>query len=179
MLIIISFWLTLLAGCTTKELEEGDKDLVVTIGQLQPYGLELPPNFSSFETFRREQWFDGSYTIEYEFEAPEVLGLPYMHSMAEQHISKSEACTSYSAGKLGVSMGLMGADLEERDDLFEYGHRSSFGLIIVDGNPTGNYFGMCHEKTAFSVVIGGFYFDDGELWAELVDPALKAIDALN
>ena len=74
----LAFLLLILAACTSRDLEEGDRDLVLKIEQLQPYGLSIPPNFSDFESFKREQWIDGSVTIEYEFEAPDQLGLRHL-----------------------------------------------------------------------------------------------------
>lgn len=167
------FWLFVLSACTSGELEDGDRDLVLKVEQLEPYGLRLPENYSSYESFKRERWIDGSVTIEYEFQAPEALKLPYLYSVAERHSSSAEACASYLAGNFGAPLG--GVELSVRDDLFQFGTKSRFALLMSDGQPVGNYFAMCRGKTASMIVIGGFYFDDGELWGELLNPTLDAI----
>ena len=169
----IVFWLLFLSACTNQPLEDGDPDLVLKIGQLQPYGLNLPPDFTSYETFKRERWLGGSVSVEYEFEAPETLGLPYLYSMVERHRSKSDACLSFSAGNLGAWLG--GMELSERNDLFRFGDKSRFGVLIDEGEPFGNFFAMCRGNTAFMVILGGFYFDDGEAWGELLGTTLDAI----
>jgi hypothetical protein len=173
----LAVWLLVLSACTAQPLEEGDRDLVLKIGQLQPYGLSLPPDFTSYESFKRERWIDGSVMIEYEFEAPEELGLPYLYSIAERHPSNADACMSFSAGNLGARLG--GIELSERNDLFQFGDKSRFGLLVAEGNPYGNYFGMCRGKTAFMVMLGGFYFDDGDTWGELLGATLDAVDSMN
>lgn len=175
----LAFWIVAASACTTKDIEEGDRDLVLKIEQLQPYGLNLPENFASFESFGREQWIDGSLSVVYEFEAPDEFNLPYLYSIAERHPTATDACASYSMGNLGLSLGLSADELSIRNDVFQFGDKSRFGLLVADGRPYGNYFGMCHGKTAFMVTIGGFYFDDGELWAELLNPTLGAVTEMN
>jgi len=83
---------------------------------------------------------------------------------------------SFHAGNLGTR--LADAEVLERNDLFQFGAKSRFALLLDNGDPYGNFFGMCHGKTAFTVVLAGFYFDDGESWAELLAPVLQALDSL-
>ena len=137
--------------------------------------LTLPEGFEAYESFKRERWFDGSVMIDYEFDAPEELGLPYLSSSAERHPSRSDACMSFTAGNVGAQLG--GMELDERNDLFKYGDKSSFGLLVSEGNPYGNFFGMCRGKTTFMVMLGGYYFDDGETWGELLKGPLEALDS--
>ncbi len=177
--ILLALCIVAASACTTREIEQGDRDLVLKIEQLQPYGLKLPEEFASFESFKREQWIDGSLMVEYEFQAPDELDLPYIYSIAERHPSARDACASYSAGNIGYTLRIGRDTLSVRDDLFRFGDKSRFALLVNDDNPYGNYFGMCHGKTAFMVTIGGFYFDDGELWAELINPTLDAVSQMN
>ena len=172
----LAVWLLVLSACTAQPLKEGDRDLVLKIAQLQPYGLTLPEDFASYESFKRERWFDGSVMVEYEFEAPEALGLPYLYSTAERHPSNADACMSFSAGNLGARLG--GIELSERDDLFRFGDKSRFALLVAEGNPYGNYFAMCRGKTAFTVMLGGFYFDGGDTWGELLRATLDAVASM-
>ncbi len=175
----LTLWFVILTGCTTKELEPGDRDLVLKIGQLQEYGLNLSGNYAVFESFTKQQWFDGTFTIEYEFQAAAHLRLPFLYSIAETHASNIEACVSYSAGNVGLPLGLGDVELSVRDDLFAFGDKSRFGLLMVDGEPAGNYFAMCHERTSLMIVLSGFYFDNGELWGELLAPTLDALSSVH
>lgn len=174
----LALWLLVLLACIVQPPEEGDRDLVLKIGQLQPYGLSLPRDFMTFESLKREQWIDGQVTVEYEFEAPEELGLPYLYSFAElHHPSNAEACASLSAGDF--AMRLSGVEISERNDLFRFGDKSRFVLLVEEGEPYGNYFAMCRGNSAFMVLLNGFYFDDGDIWGELLRPTLDAIDTMN
>ena len=168
-------WLFVLAACTTKELEEGDRDLVLKIGQLEPYGLGLPRDYSSFESFKRQQWIDGTFSVEYEFQAPGQLQLPYLYSITEKHSSKGDACKAYAAGNFGVPIGLGDIELSVQNDLFQFGDKSRFALLMIEDEPVGNYFAMCHGKTSLMLILTGFYFDDGEMWAELISSTLNAV----
>ena len=173
----LALWLLVLLACTVQPPEEGDRDLVLKIGQLQPYGLSLPRDFMTFESLKRERWIDGSVTVEYEFEAPVELDLPYLYSSAELHPSNADACASFSAGNLGVGLG--GAEISERNDLFRFGDKSRFGLLMEEGKPYGNYFAMCRGNNAFTVLLSGFFFDDGDMWGELLRATLDALDTMN
>lgn len=164
----------LLAGCWRQAAKPGDKNLVTHVALLQPYGVELPKDFEKYESLQREQWYDGTYVIEYEFDPPKALGLPIIYSSAERQRSKSEACTSYHAGNVGLKIA--GTDMRERDDLFKYGDRSRFAMLVDNGEPYGNLFSMCSGKTAFMTIIAGFYFDDGAAWKEMIDPVLQALE---
>ena len=167
-----------LSACTSAEVEEGDRDLVLRIGQLEPYGLSLPDGFEAYEQFGKERWFDGSFVITYEFEGPANLQLPYLSSMTELHATNADACASYTAGNFGVPLGLGEAELSIRDDLYEFGDQSRFAYLTLDDEPIGMYFAACSGRTAVMIVMGGFYFDDVEQWTELITPVLDRVVAM-
>jgi len=168
----------ILAGCMSQEPEEGDRDLVLKAEDLLPYGIDLPRGYATWETLKREKWIDSSFAVEYEFEPPEDAELPYLYSLTERHTSKSDACNSYSAGNIGLPFGLGDNELDVRDDLYSYGDESRFGLLTAEGQPFGNYFAMCKGRAAVMIVLGGLYFDDGEMWAELIQPMLGEVAIL-
>ncbi len=168
-----------LSACIAGDVEEGDRELVVRIGQLQPYGLSLPEGFESYEKFSKHRWLDGSVVIDYEFDAPLDLDLPYLSVMSELHPTNDDACASYRAGNVGVPLGLGGPELSIRDDIYEYGDESRFAyLLTLNDEPMGMYFAMCSGRTAFMLVTGGVYFEDSEQLAELLDPVLERLVAL-
>ena len=163
------------AGCMERPVTDAERGRVLTIAELEPYGLTLPDNVADYETFSKERWFDGSIVIEYEFSPPDNSDLPYLSAIAERHVSHREACVSFRAGNWGLTLG--NADVVERNDLYQYGAASRFGLLRGEDGYYGNYFGMCNRQTTLLIIMGGFYFDDGELWAELVERTLKNIAA--
>lgn len=167
--------LVVLPASVAQSQEATDRDFVLTMGELQPFGADLPLDFEAYESISRRTFTDGSVAIEYEFEAPEELGLPYLYSIAETHPSNDSACESFAAGNAGARSG--GIEVQERNDIFRYGDDSLFGLLVEDGDPYGNLFSMCRGRTSFMVILGAFYFDDGESWAELIVPTLEAIDS--
>lgn len=166
----------LLLACTSQPLEPGDRDALLRIGQLEGLGIALPPGYEQHESFRRERWLDGSVALEYEFEAPAELALPYLYSSAERHTSSADACMSHLAGGFGAQLG--GMELRERDDVFAFGDRSRFGQLVVDGLPYGNFFSMCHGRSAFLFILGGVQSDDGAVWSALLGPVLEGVAAI-
>jgi hypothetical protein len=174
---LLACLLLTLAACMEQPLEPGDEELVPRIGQLRSYGLELPPDFEQHETITRTRWFDGSISIDYEFDPPAGLMLPYLSSTAERHRSRSDACMTLTAGSVGLYIGGDPDMLVERNDLFEYGDESSFALLVQDEKPFGNCFAMCEGKTSMMTILGGFAFDDGAAWGRLLQPSLAALAA--
>ncbi len=175
-ILLAALWVALPASMAQSQ-EATDRDFVLTMGELQPFGVDLPLDFEMYESISRRTLTDGSVAIAYEFEAPEELGLPYLYSVTETHPTPAEACESFAVGNAGARSG--GIEVQERNDIVRYGDDSLFGLLVEDGEPYGNLFSMCHGRTSFMVILGAFYFDDGASWAELIEPILEAIDSLD
>ena len=175
-ILLAALWVALPASIAQSQ-EATDRDFVLTMGELQPFGVDLPLDFEMYESISRRTLTDGSVAIEYEFEAPEELGLPYLYSVTETHPTPAEACESFAVGNAGARSG--GIEVQKRNDIFRYGDDSLFGLLVEDGEPYGNLFSMCHGRTSSMVILGAFYFDDGASWAELIEHILEAIDSLD
>jgi hypothetical protein len=62
--------------------------------------------------------------------------------------------------------------------VFQYGDKSRFGIFVDEGRPYGMIYNMCRGKTAFSVMLGGFYFDDADSARALLLPILRRLDTL-
>lgn len=167
------------AACISGDIDEQDHALVLKVGQLREYGLSLPRGYQAHETMNKERWFDGSVTIEYEFDVPDDPDMPFVYSVAEVHKTRSDAAVSYSTGNFAAPLGLGDAEMVDHSELFRYGDASKFALFTYNGEPYGNYFAMQDGKTVFMVMTSGFYFDDAELWAELIEPTLSAVSARN
>jgi hypothetical protein len=52
-----------LSGCFDQPPEQGDRDLVLGIEQLEPHGLTLPADFAAYEKLSRERWIDCGFSI--------------------------------------------------------------------------------------------------------------------
>ncbi len=165
-----------LTSCWSFSFREGDRERVVTVEQLSAFGLELPADASAHETSARELWFDGTVILDYEFDPPAEWEAPYLYSMAEVHPSARDACLSHAAGGLGTRLG--GVEVDVRDDVFRHGDRSTFALLVDDGEPYGTYFSMCRGRTAFSLVVAGWVFDDADEWRSFLGETLEHVDQL-
>lgn len=165
-----------LSACSPVELKEGDRDLVLKIGQLKPFGLNIPQGFEAHERFHRQESTNGSQAVLYEFFDPS--GSPFLSSTAETHPSNEDACESVSTAHLDISAGLDEENVSLRDDLYRFGDQSRFGLLMAEGQPFGNYFAMCQGNTSFKVILGGFFFTNGNRWGDLIEPTLNAVVAM-
>ena len=166
-------------GCMSGDVEEGDHELLLKVEDLAEYGLELPRGYKAFESMSKESWFDGSVMIEYEFYNPDNPDLPFIYSMAEVHRTRSDASVSYSTGNFAAPLGLGDAEMVDRDNKFSYGDNSRNAWLLYNGQQYGNYFAMHDGRTVFTVITSGFYFDDDELWKELLEPTLTAVSERN
>lgn len=163
------------AACVANEpMEPGDAELLVTVGDLARFGLEVPSQHEQYESFKRERILRTTLMLEYEFESPDGSP-PYVYSLAELHPTAANACRSFGAGNLGIR--LSGLSVRERDSFFRYGSKSRFALIENDGSPVGNLFTMCQSRTALLVMFVGIYFDEPGPWEELLRPHLQALEA--
>ncbi|MEM1264252.1 MAG: hypothetical protein AAGH76_17770 [Pseudomonadota bacterium] len=171
----VSAILALLSGCIERPIRDGDRHFVVTAAALEPYGYEMPDDVARYESLKRTRWFDNTEELEYEYNATGMAGLPYVYSLTEWHPSKTDACTSYAAGNIGVGLG--GSAIESLDDEFSYGDKSQYGLMTDDGEVYGIYFAMCHDKQAFMLMLTGVVFDNGDQFARFIEPVLANIEA--
>lgn len=157
-------------------MKEGDRDVVLKIGQLKPFGLNVRQDFEINERFHRKESVNGSQAVIYEFFDPS--GSPFLSSTAQTHLSNEDACESVSTAYQDVSTGLNAEDVSSRNDVYRYGDQSHFGLLLADGQPFGNYFAMCQGNTSFKVILGGFFITDGNRWGDLIEPTLNAVVAM-
>jgi hypothetical protein len=158
---------------------DADKALLVHIRELEPYGYVFE-NPSKYEKYLKSRDFDGTLELEYEFDAPESEDNSiYLNAVVTISRSRSNATVSQGAEKIGLLYGLKlkGVVQEERKDFYRYGDASSFFVLKKDGLPIGNYFTVREGTKTYSLVVAGVYFDDPELWKELVESKLKKFSA--
>ena len=134
------------------------------------------------ETVIKTRYIDGSYDLEYTYEESDSSLYLYSSVTVEQKIS--DAHTSYLAlwggFRLGWAMG-DDADVEfelvERNDMFEWGDQSRFGLMMADGSPVGNFFITRVDKNIFFFTVVGVFFDSEESFRGLVRGPLTQMES--
>jgi hypothetical protein len=52
-------------------LLETDFEVLVTVSDLEPYGIDIPDDYKEYEEGKRQSWPDGPLDMEYEYEQPE------------------------------------------------------------------------------------------------------------
>ena len=62
---------------------------------------------------------------------------------------------------------------EEIPNFYRYGDSSSFYLLKKDSKPIGNYFTVREGSKTYTVILTGMYFDEAEVWKEIMEPKLK------
>ena len=152
---------------------------MVQIQELAPYGYVFQ-NHSKHEKFSKSRDFDGTIELEYEFETPDSATKSlYLNVVVTVARNQSDARVSHGAEKIGLLYGLklQGVVQEERTNFYRYGDTSSFFVLKKDGSPVGNYFTVRQGAKTYSLMVAGVYFDDPELWKELVEPKLQRFTA--
>jgi hypothetical protein len=170
------FLLALTAACREVAVADGDKALFVTVRELAPYGytFERP---EKYETFKKTYFYDDTYQIEYEFEAPEEQKSKSLYLSESISIGNDESDARFikSSEEWVISFGLKagGLQTEEKKGFYSYGDNSAFYVLKEDGRPVGNYFTTRIGKKSFSFLIAGKYIDDVTFWREVVEPRLE------
>jgi hypothetical protein len=168
--------LLVVVSCATLEpVQPADESLFVTLAALSEFGLELPADPAQHEKRTRLRVGGGAIRLEYEFRSPDG-GPPLVYSSAELHPSPRDACLSFTAASAGL--GLSRLEMIDRSELFGYGEKSRFALVVNDEHEAvGNVFAMCRSRTAMLVMFVGLYFGDAGAWRALIEPRLEALAA--
>lgn len=168
-------------GCFNRPLEEGDRQLLVTVVDLAGYGATIDPVDASIVE-RRVQYFDGSLELEYEFEAAESSASPlYLSAVAGLERRKSDALVTYTAQREAVKLTAKagGLDMVPMPSFFSWGDDSLFVMLEYEGVTVGNFFLARKGRKTYFLMLSGFYFDEPALWAELVQPRLDRLSAFD
>lgn len=156
-----------------EEMTERERALLMNIDELAEW-TDYSPDLLA-ETFYKEKWFDGSYELNYEYDAGvEGLGLYLAYSLTVERTA-SDARTSYSAYRGGLAIGKVfggNVSFDERNDLFSWGDVSIFGILNVEGQPAGNYLVAQKDTLVVYCLFSGVYFDDAVSIGELFGPVL-------
>lgn len=175
-----------LAGTTllflnfTKDLEVTDGDSAVLIGAdaLVDYFSDYQPT-SGGEVVRKVRYLDGTYELDLEYDVPEDDAQPYLSTTVSVERTVKDAFvifeTSWKATRLGLNIYDTDMGLREDNDFFSFGDRSRHGFIVFEDQTAGNMFVTQIDKKVFMFMISGFYFDDSEVFADLLMPRLERL----
>ena len=84
---------------------------------------------------------------------------------------------SYGTLKTAMKLGLKanGVEATEKTKFYRYGDASEFYVLEKDGDPIGNLFAVRHENRVYMLVLSGMYFDEAEVWKEVIHEKLERL----
>jgi len=139
------------------------------------------PKLKSMKSFTKAKVIDGSYDVEYEFETPDAEQKDplFLYVLVSVGKKKSDAQIAQGGEKLALlyTLKAKGIEDEEIPNFYSYGDASYFYLLKKEGKPIGNYFTVREGSKTYTVVLSGMYFDDPEVWKEIMEPKLKQFSA--
>jgi hypothetical protein len=173
--------LLIVSGCQRGlPVDAADKAMLLRAADLAEFGYGLADT-ERFETFDKTRYFDGSFDITYEFETPdsEEDNPMYLNVTATFEKNPADALVSYGAMKTSMKFGLKANGIEARElpNAFKYGDSSELNILEKDGNPIGNLYAVRKGARVYTIVMSGLYFDDAEVWKDVVDEKLEKFAA--
>ncbi len=177
LLLFVAFVAT---GCIERPAEPRDRQLLITVRDLEPYGIRVEPEEESQEVLQRLLYLDRSLEIDYEYDSPEGAATAlYLAVTAgfERSAADAEATFIVEREAFGIGARFGGLEVVEQPDFYRRGDSSFFAQLQLEQNPVGNVFLMQDGARTYGVVLTGLYFDVPEAWRELLDPRLDLLES--
>lgn len=178
-LAFVGLGLALVAAADQLEPTEEDRAALFTIDDFERFEDGWDHDFDpELETVTKLRWPDGTLGIEYEYEDEWV----YLYSSIDVERSARDARGTYSTlASISRLAGMFedGVRFERREDLFSWGDRSTFLVMLVDGED-GGYSAVARRGTHVVYAIwSGLVFepDDGGGISALLEPAFARMAA--
>lgn len=170
-----------LPGCERKlTVQERDKTLFLRAQDLVKYGYGFE-GIEKYESFSKTKGINGSYDIEYEFKTPEgERNHPlFLYVLVTVDTKESDAIISEGATKIALLARLNTKGISEQKitDFYRRGDSSAFYVLKKGEKPIGNYFTMREGRKVYAMILTGMYFDDAEVWKELIDTKVAQLSA--
>jgi hypothetical protein len=170
-----------IGGCSPATVSDEERGIVLTAPELQSYGFTSPIGAID-ETWDGWRWFDGSREIDYTYQTlNESEQMPlYLSVNIGWETTHSDAVATYGATLLGFKVGSATESIERQQltDSCEYGDRCTLFLLTRDQRPLGNQFVLQVGRTVYTVQLFGLYFDEPEVWHEVIVPKVAALKRL-
>ncbi len=169
--------LVVLTGCFNRPVREKDRPLLVTMADLAAFGAPTM-DYEQYETLKRVVYLDGSYEINYTFDAPQELleqGGAYLSVTIDMENSIDEAKDTYHGARAvyGEEGEFRRMDLVEDPDCLRYGEEWFCGILMNEGTPVGHYFTMRTGRKIYTIALSGLYVDKAAAWSGLLLPRLE------
>lgn len=171
-------------------MPERQRHALLTIGDFAPIGFEFE-NASRYESFERTTYFDGSYTIDYEFDPTAEDSTIYLAVSIDVERSVRDARLSMLATRKGMSLVYSVGGLRIRQDSTVRWHRKGekreavsipdelfLGDLLQDTSVVGQLLMARFGVIVYSVLVTGYVFDFPDTWRSLLDPRLVHLDSL-
>lgn len=160
------------------ELSAVERELLLDIETLSGW-LEYTPDPTLAKTYKKT-YFDGSYELDYEYQDQWDDGAIYMNYKVNWEPKASDAVAiylpSWQSARFGLKIGGgTGLGLEERNELFQWGEASRFGLITAGNDYVGNVFVGRSDHHVVSFFLSGFYVGDTETADGILTPFLQKL----
>lgn len=169
--------LVLSAACWTTDVSEAERVALITVRDFVPYGLDAKRPRAR-ESFKRVNFFDGTYSLEYEFDEDSII---YLHTSIDVERNAADARLFSSAERAAFSAGLRASGLALRDDSappYPDADESYFGSVVVDTSRVGHVVTVRRGGTVYTVILTGLTFDSYDAWPSLLNPKLAYLDSL-
>lgn len=153
-----------------------DRAIIVDIHSLANWIENYTPSPQE-ESIKKTRYMDGSYDVEYEYSLPDDTDGYYLACTVTVENSAEDASYNFFGFWKGfelVATGL-GVNVEERNDLFQWGDHSRFAVLKTEGQPVGNMFITRTDKYIFSIILSGVYFTDTESINDLLLEKLERL----
>ena len=144
-----------------------DRALLPTVADLGVDPSEIDPNRG---TYRRTNYIDGTYAVEYEYEDPNY----YMFVSVDHERNERDARTVLMGGSIGASLVMQledGVELVEDATLYTGADQRECGRFEFEGTTYGYQIGARKGSNVVWFSVSGFVWEDPDLaLREIIDP---------
>ena len=163
------------------EITDSDRAMLFTPEELQDYFEDYTPLDEEI-VLKKMVYFPGIWDIELNYD-PEADDQPFLSYKISTSMSIAQARYNALLEVKAIELGIkLAADNTVFEDL-EFDQSSypnaRLKLFTVDGEPYGNLFYTTIGRHSIILFLTSFYFDDGEVFAEMINPTLEAVSSNN
>jgi hypothetical protein len=125
-------------------------------------------------TVTRTRYLDTSYEVSVEYTHQDFE----VSTVFSVELRPSDAREVFTGIALTSNLVEVAADVElqDRDDLFDWGDQSSSQVMLADGQPIGHLIHARQGRALFSITLAGLLVDDPQEMKALLQPVLDAAE---
>jgi hypothetical protein len=161
-----------MAGISSREPTSEEKMAVVTIRDLEPYGVEIA-EVESREVWKTKRNVDGSLEIEYEYDpdlAPGPGDKVILQGSVDIEHTEKDARQTFSLNIMASQTGMRiyGATTRDQQHTMADVDQSYFALVMKNEKPVGNLVSVRKGKHVYGLLVINIYFDDPHTLEEML-----------